>query len=394
MAPGSAFCRRAEGRATALLIHPKGEAPRNRVPGSLALGTDYWRGRYKIEPGKYGTVKDQFGKTIRFKTKRAAEKAAAVEEEKALTASRTVSSAAPERITFGDYASRWYAAQDLAVSTMQNYRRHIEEHLLPRFEDAIVGEITKGEIDAWERSDRDRGYAPSSIKTWRGTLHLILADAVDEELRESNPATRRRGRGKRAGRSRSRGPEKAVTSALGVLLIAQRAALLSGRDDEFVAVVLKGYTGMRWGEVVGLETKFVRPAAVRVEHQLYELDSGVMHRCPPKDDSYRTIDTPDWPARLLRGQAVRAGERECGCHGLRYLFSGHSAVNGAVQRPGAKVVDVARVAGVSAGTVSNVLNRPDAVAEGTRATVEKAIADLGYSLAGRSCPRAGRHSEG
>jgi hypothetical protein len=38
------------------------------------------------------------------------------------------------RITFGDYASRWYEAQDLAASTMQNYRRHIEEHLLPAFE--------------------------------------------------------------------------------------------------------------------------------------------------------------------------------------------------------------------------------------------------------------------
>ncbi|MET9320782.1 LacI family DNA-binding transcriptional regulator [Streptomyces sp. NPDC003038] len=339
---------------------------------------DYWRGRYKIEPGKYGTVKDEYGKTIRFRTKRAAEKAAAVEEEKALAASRVAPAGVAERITFGDYASRWYDAQDLAASTMQNYRRHIEEHLLPQFEEAVVSEITKGEIDAWERSERDRGYAASSIKTWRGTLHLILADAVDEELRDSNPATRRRGRGKRAGRSRNRGPEKVVTSALGVLLIAERAALLSGRDDEFVGVVLKGYTGMRWGEIVGLEAKFVRPSAVRVEHQLYELDSGEMHRCPPKDDSYRTIDVPHWLARLLRGQVSRAGEKPCDCHELRYLFSGHSAANGAARRPGAKLVDVARVAGVSTGTVSNVLNRPTAVADSTRAAVEQAIADLGY----------------
>ncbi|MEU3772016.1 LacI family DNA-binding transcriptional regulator [Streptomyces sp. NPDC032472] len=339
---------------------------------------EYWRGRYKIAPGKYGTVADEYGKTIRFRTKRAAEKAAAVEEEKALTASRATAAPEPERITFGDYASRWYEGQDLAASTMQNYRRHIEEHLLPQFEDAIVSEITKGEIDAWERSERERGYAASSIKTWRGTLHLILADAVDEELRESNPATRRRGRGKRAGRSRSRGPEKVVTSALGVLLIAERAALLSGRDDEFVGVVLKGYTGMRWGEVVGLETEFIRPAAVRVEHQLYELDSGELHRCPPKDDSYRTIDSPGWLSNLLAGQIARAGERPCECHGRRYLFSGHAAANGAARRPGAKLADVARAAGVSTGTVSNVLNRPGSVAEATRAVVEKAMADLGY----------------
>ncbi|MBT0993844.1 LacI family transcriptional regulator [Cellulomonas sp. DKR-3] len=42
------------------------------------------------------------------------------------------------------------------------------------------------------------------------------------------------------------------------------------------------------------------------------------------------------------------------------------------------VVDVARVAGVSVGTVSNVLNRPQVVAAATRARVEKAIAELGF----------------
>lgn len=58
--------------------------------------------------------------------------------------------------------------------------------------------------------------------------------------------------GKCAGRSRNRGPEKVVTDALGILLTAERTSLPSSRDDAFVAVVLKGYTGMRWGEVVGL----------------------------------------------------------------------------------------------------------------------------------------------
>jgi hypothetical protein len=49
---------------------------------------------------------------------------------------------------------------------------------------------------------------------------------------------------------------------------------LSGRDDEFVAVVLKGFTGMRWAELVGLETEFVRRGSIRVEWQSYELDTG------------------------------------------------------------------------------------------------------------------------
>jgi len=47
-----------------------------------------------------------------------------------------------------------------------------------------------------------------------------------------------------------------------------------------------------------------------------------------------------------------------------------------VERPSIK--DVAQAAGVSVGTVSNVLNRPSVVAEATRTRVEAAIADLGF----------------
>lgn len=52
-----------------------------------------------------------------------------------------------------------------------------------------------------------------------------------------------------------------------------------------------------------------------------------------------------------------------------------------VVQPGqrsASVKDVAAAAGVSLGTVSNVLNRPDRVSAPTRARVEKAMADLGF----------------
>lgn len=335
----------------------------------------YWRGRYKVAPGKYVTVADAGGGTFRFRTKSAAKKAADAEEAKLLAG---VKKTAAERITFGEYVSRWYEAQDLAASTMQNYRRHIEEHLLPAFEDFPISDILSTDIAAWEKQQRAVPYAASSVKTWRATLHLILADAVDEGLCDSNPATKRRGRGKRAGRSRNRGPEKAVTTALGVLLLAERAALLSGRDDEFVGIVLKGYTGMRWGEIVGLETEFVRPQSVRVEWQLYELDTGELHRCPPKDDSYRDIDAPGFLSSLLAGHIARTQPKPCACHERAFVFRGHGAANGSASRPGAKLVDVARRAGVSTGTVSNVLNRPDTVAEPTRLRVLEAIADLGY----------------
>ncbi|MET9515034.1 LacI family DNA-binding transcriptional regulator [Streptomyces sp. NPDC002994] len=342
---------------------------------------DYYRARYWIAPGVLRTVVDPNGATVRYSTKRDAAKAANDHEAKVRQVGWRDPNAGKE--TFGEYVNRWYAAQDLAASTMQNYKRHIEEHLLPEFEAKAIADIQSTDIGAWEKKERAL-YAASSVKTWRGTLHLILADAVDEGLRDANPATKRRGRGKRAGRSRNRGPEKVVTDALGILLVAERASLLSGRDDEFVATVLKGYTGKRWGEIVGLETEFVRPASIRVEWQLYELDTGELHRCPPKDDSYRTVDTPAWLSGLVAGQITRTKPKPCQCHGLTYVFRGLGPANDAARQVGAKLVDVARRAGVSTGTVSNVLNRPASVAEPTRIRVEIAIAELGYVRGGSS----------
>src|SRR4029077_11883329 len=100
------------------------------------------------------------------------------------------------------------------------YRRHIEEHLLPAFESVLLDGILTSDVDAWEKKEKAAGYAPASVKTWRTTLHTILAAAVQGGLLSSNPATRRRGTGRRAGRSAGRGPEKAVTDPLGAVLIA------------------------------------------------------------------------------------------------------------------------------------------------------------------------------
>ncbi|SMC98945.1 tyrosine-type recombinase/integrase [Kibdelosporangium aridum] len=341
----------------------------------------YYRGRYKIAPGKYGTVSDATGATIKFRTKRDAEQAANDEEAKVRNGKWR--DPAASRIKFGTYVSTWYARQDLAASTMQNYLRHIEEHLLPEFEEKDLNEIHGPDVGAWEKKENNAGYAASSVKTWRSTLHLILEDAFDEGLIDANPVTKRRGRGKRAGRSRLRSPEKVITDPLGLLLIAERAALLSGRDDEFVAITVKGYTGMRWGEIVGLETKFARPKAIRVEWQLYELSTG-LHRCPPKDDSYRTIDLPSFLAMLVSDHIARTTPRPCACHGRTYVFRGLRAANKAAHRPGAKLIDVARRAGVSATTVSNLFNHPEVVAEETQARIKQAIADLGYVRGGVS----------
>lgn len=107
---------------------------------------------------------------------------------------------------------------------------------------------------------------------------------------------------------------------------------------------------MRWAEVVGLETEYVRGSQLRVEWQLYELGTGELHRCLPKDDSHRTIDLPPPIVDLLAQHIGRLDARPCSCHGRRYVFCGHGAAPGTIRHPGPKLVDVARRAGTSTGT--------------------------------------------
>lgn len=332
----------------------------------------YWRGRYKDPDGRYLTVRDEHDRVIRYGTRREAERAAD-DAESDVRKGRWRDPAAGQ-VTFAEWASRWYEGLDLAPSTMENYRRHLEEHLLPALGAEAVADIDATMIGRWERSEKAAGYRPSSVKTWRGTLHTCLEDAVGRHL-AANPATRKRGRGKRSGRKAgSRGPEKVITSPLGALLIAERMAILSGRDDEFVMTALMFWDGLRLGEVVGLEKAYVRPAALRVEWQLHEI-GGRLLRCPPKDESYGDLGHPPFLSALLAAHIARVRPQPCPCHGKAYVFRGMGRPRGGGTVP---LRVVAAAAGVSETAAAAALGGRGRIGEATREAVLRAAADTGY----------------
>ena len=91
---------------------------------------------------------------------------------------------------------------------------------------------------------------------------------------------------------------------------------------------------MRWGETIGLEHGYLRPAEIHVEWQLREVN-GTFHRLPPKDDSYRSpswepglpVDLPPFLDQLLTRQVHGHLHQQCACarqHGGsgRYIFLG------------------------------------------------------------------------
>ena len=128
----------------------------------------------------------------------------------------------------------------------------------------------------------------------------------------------RQGQARRAvGRARTR---ESYHQSIRALLIAERAAILAGRDDEFVLVTLMYYTGLRWAEAAGLETRYARLRSIRVEWQLVELDPGGLVRWPPTQHSSPDIEAPGSLSALAAGHTPRTAPQPCACHYFTHAF--------------------------------------------------------------------------
>jgi integrase len=356
---------------------------------------DYWIGRYTDGNGKRGTaVTDDQDKPVRFTRKRDAKNAAEGKEAEIREgrwkdpAKAAAEAEAADGPTFGEWASDWYGSLDLAPSTMENYKEHLELHVLPEFEDKRLRRIFSVHIDAWEkrlRSGEFNGfrYSEESIRTYRGTLHTVLEAAVPAII-PANPAHRKPSTGKRTGRQggerAAEGSEKVITTILGGILIAERMGILTGRDDEFIMVITLQHGALRLGEGVGLERRYARDYAgrglLRVEWQLSEV-RGKLIRAIPKFGSRGAVTIAPFLSGLLDYQDRLALPAECPCHGATYLFRGMGKPRGA-PKAGVSMRTVAAEAGVSPATVSNVLVHPERVAEATRARVTVTIERLGW----------------
>jgi integrase len=290
-------------------------------------GPRAWRVKYKIPGGE--------ASESGFETKQAA--LGWGRDQEAKVRAGTWTDPAAGEITVSEWIDRWETMQDVGPSTTVNREYRIRRFIQPHWGMRKLNSLTGEEIAVWERKlPAAEGVSRSTAKDARSLLRTILGDAAAARppLIPFNPAVRPRNRGRRTGRRLDRSPQRAWATPLEVLLVAERAALLAGRDDEFTMLVTIGYTGMRWGETIGLERDLLLPSLINVEWQLREV-SGRFHRLPPKDDSYRStkvepltpVDIPLFLAGLLAAQAGKHARQQCTCAAEhegsgRYVFLG------------------------------------------------------------------------
>ena len=284
-----------------------------------------WRVRYKVP----GTEAGQSG----FETKQAALNWG--RDQEARVRAGTWADPTAGEITVTEWIDRWSAVQDVGLSTAYNREYLIRRFIRPYWGVRQLNSLTGEEITVWENDmPAVASVSRRTARDARSLLHTILGDAAAARpaLIPFNPAIRPRNRGRRTGRALDRSPQRAWATPLEVLLAAERAALLTGRDDEFSLLVTVAYTGIRWGEAIGLERDLLLPTLINVEWQLREI-RGHFFRLPPKDDSYRStnweplvpVDIPTFLAELLTAQADKHAPQRCACareHGGtgRYVF--------------------------------------------------------------------------
>ena len=239
--------------------------------------------------------------------------------------------------TVSEWIDRWLPMQDVGISTRDSREYLIRRFIRPAWGNSRLNALSTEGITNWENGLPPRaGISRRVARDARGLLCTILGDAAAHKppLIPYNPALRPRNRGRRTGRRLERGAQRAWATPLEALLTAERAALLSGRDDEFTMILTIAYTGLRWGETIGLERGHLHAGEIHVEWQLREIRS-TFYRLPPKDDSYRSphwepclpVDLPPFLATLLARQVMSQPRQPCACasgHGGsgQYVFLG------------------------------------------------------------------------
>jgi hypothetical protein len=215
-----------------------------------------WRVKYKVPGGE--------ASESGFETKQAA--LVWGRDQEAKVRAGTWNDPAAGEITVSEWIERWKATQDVGLSTTENREYLIGRFIRPYWGVRQLNSLTGEQITVWENGlPAAAGVSRRTARDARSLLHTILGDAASARppLIPFNPAVRPRNRGRRTGRRLDRSPQRAWATPLEVLLAAERAALLSGRDDEFTMLVAIGYTGTRWGETIGLERDFVLPTCQR-----------------------------------------------------------------------------------------------------------------------------------
>jgi integrase len=208
------------------------------------------------------------------------------------------------QLTLEQWTRRWWPSVTVAERTEENYHRELRNHILPRWGQCRLGEISTAEVNLWAGEKIAAGYAPATVSSQVKLLSRLLTDAVDAKLITSNPVRQRRRRGPRVLNPQ---PERVWATPEQVVRIAEQATALGGATAALL-IVTAAWTGARWGELAGLVRDNVHlddedDAVIVIDQRLgalHESGQRLWLAAPKTAASVRVITLPPFLIELLR----------------------------------------------------------------------------------------------
>ena len=218
-------------------------------------------------------------------------------------------------LKFSEFTEIWkrdYGSKELAPSTYKRYCRMLETRLLPYFGHFYINKIKPTDImkfyDLLEKDTqlvRKKGNngsktkKPLSGKTileHHRLLRAMLHKAVYWQLIVANPA-------ERVQPPKARKPKRRSYDDEQTKILLENLELLSIEDTKYkVAIILTVFTGVRLGELMGLEWPDVdfKNGIISINRSSqYLADMGVFTKVPKTESSIREIAIPEFIISLL-----------------------------------------------------------------------------------------------
>lgn len=137
-----------------------------------------------------------------------------------------------------EWIRSWSDAHHVTATTRATYDSHIRKHILPRWSGTALGDIARIAIKGWVNNQLRKALSDKSCQDIRVLFSMILAEAVDEGLIGTNPCRK----------LRITFTERPYTTPNEIATIAARMP-----PAPRLIVLTAAYTGMRWGELAGLQ---------------------------------------------------------------------------------------------------------------------------------------------
>ena len=217
--------------------------------------------------------------------------------------------------TFAQYVEIWtkdYALKELAPSTYYRYKRMLETRITPYFGHYKLNKIKPTDIMRFydlleddtqivrrKNNNGKKTRKPLSQKTileHHRLLSAMLHKAVYWQLIVSNPA-------ERVQPPKARKPKRRSYDDEQTKILLENLELLSSEDIKYkVAIILTVFTGVRLGELMGLEWQDVdfKNGIISINRSSqYLADMGVFTKVPKTESSIREIAIPEFIVSLL-----------------------------------------------------------------------------------------------